>query len=485
MSTKFIYSDRIGPSLPGGGNLYFRTVTSYTQDSSGRVTNPATRVYYSGLPGGKSNDGALWTDGSSTSLDGFNAGGFVPAASTLDGGKTFTPFNYEQIDLDAGRIPSGKKVGDPILGPTAILSLSTPGGVLNTAIQNSIINTAVKTEPGLAKQLAAKLQNTASPDPSLDSVPATPGFKTEELDKGINPINKDGKTAIKQHGDYSYPSEMPNDMDRIKFNMYTYGIRKTNPNFTGLNEKRERGELKGSVTLGIQPRISDTNSVSWNDLSANAIELTAAGASIDLISRGAEGISDVLKKLGNTVGAEKSNIQEYAKTWFAGQAAGINGLTSRIGGVILNPNLELLFDGPQLRPFDFTFQLTPRDAPEAKQVKQIIRFFKQGMAVQRTETELFLKAPNIFEIAYLYQTEDRKTGAITTKLHPGLNQIKRCALQSCSVDYTPTGSYMTFPDGTMTAYNITLSFKELEPVYSDEYQDPDDNETVDSVRIGF
>ena len=299
---------------------------------------------------------------------------------------------------------------------------------------------------------------------------------TKELDKGIDPIDKDGITAVKQHGDYKYPSEMPDDMDRIKFNMYTYGIRKPGKNFTGFDKERGSGELKGSVTLGIQPRISDTNSVSWNDLSANAIELAAAGASIDLISRGAEGISDVLKKLGNTVGAEKSNIQEYAKTWFAGQAAGINGLTSRIGGVILNPNLELLFDGPQLRPFDFTFQLTPRDAPEAKQVKQIIRFFKQGMAVQRTETELFLKAPNIFEIKYLFgQRED----------HPGLNKIKRCALQSCSVDYTPTGSYMTFPDGTMTAYNITLSFKELEPVYSDEYQDPTNDKTVNDVRIGY
>jgi len=299
---------------------------------------------------------------------------------------------------------------------------------------------------------------------------------TDELDKGIDPIDKDGITAVKQHGDYKYPSEMPDDMDRIKFNMYTYGIRKPGKNFTGFDKERGSGELKGSVTLGIQPRISDTNSVSWNDLSANAIELAAAGASIDLISRGAEGISDVLNKLGNTVGAEKSNIQEYAKTWFAGQAAGISGLTSRIGGVILNPNLELLFDGPQLRPFDFTFQLTPRDSTEAKQVKQIIRFFKQGMAVQRTVTELFLKAPNIFEIKYLFGEK---------KDHPGLNKIKRCALQSCSVDYTPTGSYMTFPDGTMTAYNITLSFKELEPVYSDEYQDPTNDKTVNNVRIGY
>lgn len=329
-----------------------------------------------------------------------------------------------------------------------------------------------------AKNITPSQTTPGSPTPGSTST--LKDLKTEELNKGID--SRVG--AIKQHGDYKYPSEMPDDMDRIKFNMYTYGIRKTNPNFAGLNEKREPGELKGSVTLGIQPRISDRNSVSWNDLSANAVELAAAGASVDIISGGASEISNVLSKLGSSFNAEKSNIQEYAKTYFAGQAAGITGLTSRIGGVILNPNLELLFDGPQLRPFDFTFQLTPRDAPEATQVKQIIRFFKQGMAVQRTVTELFLKAPNIFEIAYQYKTIDRKTGAITTKLHPGLNQIKRCALMSCNVDYTPTGSYMTFPDGTMTAYSITLSFKELEPVYSDQYQNPEkDNEQ--EIEIGF
>jgi hypothetical protein len=484
MSTKYIYSDRTGPSLPGGGNLYFRTVTSYTQDSSGRVTNPRTRVYYSGLPGGKSNDGALWTDGSSTSLDGFNAGGFVPAAITLDGGKTFTTFNYEQIDLDAGLIPSGKKVGDPILGPTAILSLSTPGGVLNTAIQDSIINTAVKTEPGLAKQLAAKLQNTASPDPRSPDLNAVNLGNIDTTNFEIKSI----AAAVKKHGDYKYPLDMPNDMDKITFTMIEYRGSRLKSNQLGFkkrfDEKDETtGKTKdiknrlGTVTMGIQPRISDRNSVGWTDTDANTLGLLAGGTSLDLMQQGGAGITEILNKIGNTFEAEKGNIGTALKLKLAGEAASISGLTSRIGGAIFNPNLELLFDNPQLRPFDFTFQLTPRDALEAKAVKQIIRFFKQGMAVQRTAAELFLKAPNVFDINYMFgQKED----------HPGLNKIKTCALQSFNVDYTPTGSYMTFSDGTMTAYSITLSFKELEPVYSDEYDvDKQANETVDSVRIGF
>ena len=37
----------------------------------------------------------------------------------------------------------------------------------------------------------------------------------------------------------------------------------------------------------------------------------------------------------------------------------------------------------------------------------------------------------------------------------------------------PDGSYMTFNDaaGTMTAYQMSLSFTELEPLYYDDYEE--------------
>ena len=45
--------------------------------------------------------------------------------------------------------------------------------------------------------------------------------------------------------------------------------------------------------------------------------------------------------------------------YFAGQAVGANVL-GRTAGVTLNPNLELLFKGPNLRTFNFNFRFTPR-----------------------------------------------------------------------------------------------------------------------------
>ena len=50
----------------------------------------------------------------------------------------------------------------------------------------------------------------------------------------------------------------------------------------------------------------------------------------------------------------------------AGEAVGAQGLLSRATGTVLNPNLELLFQGPQLRPFTFQFRLSPRGIEELK-----------------------------------------------------------------------------------------------------------------------
>lgn len=158
---------------------------------------------------------------------------------------------------------------------------------------------------------------------------------------------------------------------------------------------------------------------------------------------------------------------------FAGQAAGVKGLLARTEGAVLNPNTELLFQGPALRSFSFTFKLSPRSEKEAKTVRSIIRFFKQGMAVQRTQSELFLKAPNIFKLTFLKGEKDE---------HTFLPKIKLCALLSCSVNYTPEGNYATFRDSSMVSYDMTLTFNELDPVFNDEYGNA---ENAVDTNIGY
>jgi hypothetical protein len=151
-------------------------------------------------------------------------------------------------------------------------------------------------------------------------------------------------------------------------------------------------------------------------------------------------------------------------SYFAGQAVGAN-IFTRSTGKVINPNLELLFRGPQLRSFNYSFRFTPRDPDEAKTVKAIIKHFKKHMAVKRSNAGLFLKTPDVFKLQYIYLNGDQ---------HRFLNKIKPCALTNFNVDYTPDGSYMTYKDGSMTSYSVTMQFSELAPIYEDNYDNSDD-----------
>jgi hypothetical protein len=262
--------------------------------------------------------------------------------------------------------------------------------------------------------------------------------------------------------DWRYPQGLTNqNQDVITFTMREYTAPSGLDNLSGgtlKGRRKQKGTTLGIVTLPIQPTITDSNSVNWEQDKLNPIELAGLELSSSIMDRGVSGGTDALDNIIRTLGTENENLGKAVLAGFSGLAIGKNVL-ARTTGAILNPNIELLFNGPSLRVFNYRFQLSAREKDESKQIQGIIRFFKKGMAVRRSAAELFLVTPNIFEIKYLHKDND----------HPYINRIKTCALTNCSVDYTPTGSYMTFPDGSMVSYAINLTFEELEPIYQDDY----------------
>ena len=231
---------------------------------------------------------------------------------------------------------------------------------------------------------------------------------------------------------------MKTDQDKIKFQACE--ISRSSSSITSSPKYDPVDD--GPVVLAIQSPISDQNSVDWGHDSVNAIDAKIYDKSLELIQKG-----------------------DFTKKFLAGQAAGLNNVLARTDNVVLNPNLELLFQGPQLRPFSFQFKMSARSQEEAKEIKSIIKYFKYHMAV-RKEQGLFLRAPHVFTIQYMKGDSEN---------HPGINLIspsdteKACALTNCSVDYTPLGSYATYEDGTMVAYTLSLQFQELEPIYDSDY----------------
>ena len=232
-----------------------------------------------------------------------------------------------------------------------------------------------------------------------------------------------------------------------------------------------------TIQLPMQPNLSESTGVSWGKGELNEIEAAAArGAMGTIEGAGAGKVDDILGAGADMIGEFKGMLKDpQAKgaiaAYFAGQAVGQNVLTRSTGNVI-NPNMELLFEGPTMRSFSFNFTLTPRDREEARICRKIIRAMKRNMAPQRSSSNLFLKTPRIFQIEYIY-------GEGNTP-HPFMNKFKPCACTNFNVNYTPDGSYMTYEgEPSMTSYSIGMSFGEIEPIYADEYKG------INSPTMGF
>ena len=201
------------------------------------------------------------------------------------------------------------------------------------------------------------------------------------------------------------------------------------------------------------------------------VQIAAAGFALNTIMEGMEGASESIGTLKNQAIGSSADLAKLVGTKFAENAAQVKGLLARTAGKVMNPNLELLFQKPSLRPFSFQFKLSARSDTEAKKIIQIIRFFKQNMSPQKgggsggASANLFLKAPNTFQIHYLHR------GVSSATEHPFIGRPKECAMTSFEVDYTPDGQYSTLRDGFMTSYTISMSLKELEPVFYEDYEE--------------
>ena len=276
--------------------------------------------------------------------------------------------------------------------------------------------------------------------------------------------------------DLVYPLTRNLEQDFIKFAVREFKPRKFNNQTAGVLQERSRNALdkvsKGSVTLPMPAGgIRDSNNCDWGNAKLNPLEALAAQTTLAALGKEKGAVGSILGDIGKA--AQGAGAVTASAALIAGAAAGSSAqqILQRTEGAVLNPNVELLFNAPQLRTFQFDFSLSPRSADEAGTIRQIIRLFKQAMAARRTERGVFLKAPLVFELSY-----------INNQIN--LNRFKECALTTFNTNYTPNGAYSTYSDGTMTQYNISMTFSELDPIFNDDYDTLDDGQQ-DTAGIGF
>jgi len=233
-------------------------------------------------------------------------------------------------------------------------------------------------------------------------------------------------------------------------------------------------QAENIIQLPMIGGLSESTSVSWNSDTLSEIQLIAGNIAYSSITGGGnplEAVLDALKKVVSTAqeGLMDDKTKEALMAYFAGQAASAPNFSQRATGKKINNNMELLFNGPQLRTFNFSFKLRPRTESESILCRNIIKSLKRDSAPKTSTTNLFLETPNIFLLEYIYQAQDGVTPSYTQ--HPFLNLIKPCALKSINVNYTPDGSYMTYEtNGSMIGYDLNLTFQEIEPIYRSDQE---------------
>ena len=235
------------------------------------------------------------------------------------------------------------------------------------------------------------------------------------------------------------------------------------------------GPSIGSVLLPLQAGLAEKNQVDFSgesmtfidaalvDAAFRAIEVGSANP-IDVVGMGREAVKTIRDRTESALG--DANTSNFLKAYFAGQATNKR-VVRRLTGSVANPNLELFFDKPTLRSFNFTFKLTPRETAEAAMIKRIIKFFKKSMNPRKSGSEAFLYTPDIFQLQYIYQESGQ---------HPFLHKFKPTALLGFDVRYGNPTEYMTYgEDGSMPTYQISLAFKELEPLYDNDFDTESDD----------
>jgi len=269
-----------------------------------------------------------------------------------------------------------------------------------------------------------------------------------------------------------YPAIMDEDQDAIKFTIRDFKPREWDKDQPGILKERDRSNAAlhkfnmGSVTLPMPGGLRDNNQQSWGNAELNPVQ--AVGAQLALAAfNSADAAGSLLKNVAGDMGS--AGMDDAAQKLIAGQITGAGGQLIKRSGALINPNVELLFNKPELRSFQFSFNLSPRNPQEAQTVKQIIRTFKQASAPRRTVKGYFLRTPLIYQIEYINNAYN-------------LNRFKECAMTSFQTDYTPNGNYSTFSDGTMTQYKIQMSFTELDPIFNDDY-DTLDKETLNDPEM--
>lgn len=225
------------------------------------------------------------------------------------------------------------------------------------------------------------------------------------------------------------------------------------------NIHKDSSKLIETISLYMPDTINTTQNANWHDIS-----LTEEFGLLGLIGQTGKTAYEEYKKGGlnnivNTISGNDNLIAPaieatgmfLSNAGLVGKDIGAYGLN--IGGMAINPQLEMLFHGIGLRSFQYEFIFTPKNEKESNEAKEIIKTFRKYSApsiVSGSSAGRYFNVPNKFEIEYQYKGSENQF----------LHKIAPSVLETVNVDYATRG-WAAFENGAPLQIRMILQFKEI------------------------
>lgn len=117
----------------------------------------------------------------------------------------------------------------------------------------------------------------------------------------------------------------------------------------------------------------------------------------------------------------------------------------------LNPMVQVLYRSTNLRQFDFSFLMVPKNEKESQSIENIVRKIRAYAAPE------FISGTVIAPAEFKFKFFNHKMQEA-----PHLPKIGRCVVTKVTANFAPPGTFTTFRNGYPTSCLLTFSATEVE-----------------------
>ena len=240
---------------------------------------------------------------------------------------------------------------------------------------------------------------------------------------------------------------------------------------TGEANQYSRSSALSSIVMYMPEDVSTGFRSNWtgkafSNVASDALKAAGGDTFMDKI----KGISDAtFSGVDRSLGLAGAAAIRKIVTAVGGDSITNDDIFGGMSGAILNPNVELMYGGTDLRNFSLKFKLVPKHIEETRVINQILNTFKKAMLPKLDPGSVmggtnqgvykgFIGVPELCRVAFMHGGKE----------HKYLPRYKMCAITQVDVNYTPDGAYATYYDGQPVAVELTVSFQETKMVFSEE-----------------